>query len=280
MSMSVAERAESVVRNHPAARRMAAIAFLSQNITFACIWGSFSVVLGSVETRLGVGRELSTLAIPVLSLVTAVLAAMAGALATRLSLRLVMMAGAALSTAGFALLALTTSYPLYLIAYGLLLGPAMAIAVVLPPTLVTRWYLVNRGQALGIELHGRDVLVQRTRQLFDGIEPRVEQLLQPRRVGIDALNLRERALYLTEPSEDTGLVVSQNGGRGLAHEPKLVRVLEDVRLVFESDIFADFELGLLNLAYNMTEIIRALLDIRSARRHIANLPADERERVE
>ncbi|CAN7385434.1 MFS transporter [Phenylobacterium sp. LjRoot219] len=148
--MSAAERAEPVVKNHPAAPRMAAIAFLNQNITLACIWGSFSVVLGAVETRLGVGRELSTLAIPLLNLVTAVLAAMVGVLATRFSLRLVMLAGAALGTAGFALLALTASYPLYLIAFGALLGPAMAIAVVLPPTLVTRWYQVNRGKALGI----------------------------------------------------------------------------------------------------------------------------------
>lgn len=148
--MSAAERAQPVVNNHPAARRMAAIAFLNQNITLAVIWGTFSVMLVSVETRLGVGRELSTLAVPVLNLVTAVLAAMIGVLATRLSLRLVMLAGAAFSTAGFALLAFTDSFTLYLVAYGLLLGPAMAIAVVLPPTLVTRWYLVNRGKALGI----------------------------------------------------------------------------------------------------------------------------------
>jgi cyanate permease len=129
---------------------MAAIAFVHQNITIACVCGSFSVLLGAVETRLGVGRELSTLAVPVLNLATALLAATVGALAARLSLRLVMVAGAAFSVAGFALLALSASYPLYLIAFGLLLGPGMAIGVVLPPTLVTRWYVVNRGRALGI----------------------------------------------------------------------------------------------------------------------------------
>lgn len=148
--MSVAEGAEAAVKNHPMAPRMAAIAFLNQNITLACIWGSFSVVLSAVETRLGVGRELSTLAVPVLNLATALLAAVVGALASRHSLRLVMLIGAALGVAGFVLLALTGSYLLYLVAFGLLLGPAMAVAVVLPPTLVTRWYLVNRGRALGI----------------------------------------------------------------------------------------------------------------------------------
>jgi len=132
------------------APRMAAIAFLNFNVTLACIWGSFSVVLGAVESRLGVTRELSTLAVPVLNLVTALLAAVVGALATRHSLRLVMLVGAACGVAGFALLAVTASYPLYLVAFGLLLGPAMAVAAVLPPTLVTRWYAVNRGKALGV----------------------------------------------------------------------------------------------------------------------------------
>jgi MFS family permease len=147
---AVAERLEPAARNHPLASRMAVIAFLHQNITIACVWGSFSVLLGSVEARLGVGRELSTLAAPVLNLVTALLAAVVGGLAGRLSLRLVMMTGAALSVAGFALLAVTASYPLYLIAFGLLLGPGMAIGVVLPPTLVTRWFAAHRGRALGI----------------------------------------------------------------------------------------------------------------------------------
>jgi cyanate permease len=148
--MSAEEGPASTGRNHPAALRMAAIAFVNYNITIACIWGSFSVLLGAVEARLGVGRELSTLAVPVLNLVTALLAVMVGALATRRSLRLVMIVGAALSVAGFALLALSASYPLYLVAFGLLLGPGMAVGVVLPPTLVTRWYVFNRGRALGI----------------------------------------------------------------------------------------------------------------------------------
>jgi MFS family permease len=129
---------------------MAAIAFLHYNLTIACTWGSFSVLLSTVETRLGIGRELSTLAVPLLNLATALVAVIVGGLATRFSLRLVMIIGAALNVAGFVLLALTHSYPLYLFAFGGLLGPAMAIAVVMTPTLVTRWYRVNRGRALGI----------------------------------------------------------------------------------------------------------------------------------
>jgi MFS family permease len=145
-----AKQSESAGSNHPLATRMAVISFVNQNITVGCIWGSFSVLLGAVETRLGVGRELSTLAVPVVNLATAALAPVAGALAARYSLRSLMLLGAALSVSGFAVLALTASYPLYLAAFGLLLGPGMAVGVVLPATLVTRWYHVNRGRALGL----------------------------------------------------------------------------------------------------------------------------------
>ena len=136
--------------NHPLARRMAVIAFLTNNITIGTLWGSFSVLLGTVETRLGVGRELSVLGIPVINLAMAVCAPLVGVIATRYSLRLLMLIGAILSTAGFALLAASSSYPLYLLSYGLLLGPGMAIGVILPATLVTRWFIKNRGRALGI----------------------------------------------------------------------------------------------------------------------------------
>ena len=136
--------------NPPLAFRMAVIAFLNQNIAVACIWGSFSVLLGAVELRLGVGRELSTLAVPIVNLATAVFAPITGALAAKYSLRLIMLSGSLLSLLGFLVLAFTASYPLYLLAYGLLLGPGMAVGAILPATLVTRWYAVGRGRVLGI----------------------------------------------------------------------------------------------------------------------------------
>lgn len=149
--MLIADQYKDVAgSNHPLARRMAVIAFLTNNITIGTLWGSFSVLLSTVETRLGVGRELSTLGVPVVNLTMAVCAPIVGVIATRYSLRLLMVIGAILSTAGFALLAASSSYPLYLLGYGLLLGPGMAIGVILPPTLVTRWFIKNRGRALGI----------------------------------------------------------------------------------------------------------------------------------
>jgi MFS family permease len=148
--LAAGQEVDGAGSNHPLARRMAVIAFLTNNITIGTLWGSFSVLLSAVEMRLGVGRGLSTLSIPVVNLAMAVCAPAVGVIAARYSLRLLMLVGAILSTAGFALLAATSSYPLYLIGYGLFLGPGMAIGVILPATLVTRWFIVSRGRALGI----------------------------------------------------------------------------------------------------------------------------------
>jgi MFS family permease len=151
MAVMASDQGDSGQPNHPLATRMAVIAFLNQNITIGCLWGSFSVLLTSVEAHLSVGRELSTLAAPAVNLATAVFAPLTGVLAARLPIRLIMLVGAILSVAGYMLLALTASFPLYILAYGLLLGPAMAaIGVILPATLVTRWFSSNRGRTLGI----------------------------------------------------------------------------------------------------------------------------------
>lgn len=137
--------------NHPLALRMGIIAFLNQNITIACMYGTFSVLMNAVDAHLGVGPKESAWGVPLVNLATAIVAPLSGILAIRCSLRLVMLVGSILGALGFVLLATTQSYPLYLIAYGLGLGPAMAsVGVVLPATLVTRWFAFNRGKALGL----------------------------------------------------------------------------------------------------------------------------------
>ncbi len=137
--------------NHPLALRMGIIAFLNQNITIACMYGTFSVLMNAVDAHLGVGPKESAWGVPLVNLATAVVAPLSGVLAIRYSLRLIMLVGSLLGALGFVVLATTQSYPLYLVAYGLGLGPAMAtVGVVLPATLVTRWFTFNRGKALGL----------------------------------------------------------------------------------------------------------------------------------
>lgn len=136
--------------NHPAALRMAIIAAISFNFTIGTIFGSFSVMLHSVEERLHLTVEQSSLGVQLVLVVGSLFAVVAGVLAARFPLRVLMPLGAIVATCGWLLLAFTASYPLYLLAYGLFLGPAMALnGALLPATLVTRWFSRHRGVALG-----------------------------------------------------------------------------------------------------------------------------------
>jgi MFS family permease len=137
--------------NHPLAPRMAAIAFIAFNVALGGMYGTFSMLLPAVEARLGVGRELSSLGVPLVSLAVAVMAPVTGILAARVSLRSLLVAGAVLMATGYAMLASAHSILVYLLAFGLLLGPGVAIVgTVMPSTLVTRWFAANRGRALGL----------------------------------------------------------------------------------------------------------------------------------
>ena len=130
---------------------MCVIAFCSQTITLGCMWGTFAVLLTAVEARLGVGRDLSSLAVALVLIGSTLLAPVVGIVAARISLRLLMMIGAGASIAGYAALAAGHSLTTYHDAYGLLVGPGMCLCgMVLPSVLVTRWFTVGRGRALGV----------------------------------------------------------------------------------------------------------------------------------
>ena len=137
--------------NHPLAIRMGVIAGVSHNVVIGTIMGSFSVMLQSVEQRLNVKAEAAVLGMPLVLVGGSILAPFVGVLVARFSLRLLLLLGALLTLGGFVTLALSHTYALYLIAYGLMMGPAMSLAGSIgPATLVTRWFSRNRGLALGI----------------------------------------------------------------------------------------------------------------------------------
>jgi MFS family permease len=149
-ALSVSQAEDHTQTNHPLALRMCFIAFLSYNISLGCMFGPYGLLVGAVEAKMGVGRELSTLGLPLVMMGTAAMAPVAGILAGKFSLRLLMLAGALMHLLGYILLALSSSMLLNLAVYLLLMGPGLAFtAIVLPTTLMTRWYAVNRGRALG-----------------------------------------------------------------------------------------------------------------------------------
>ena len=137
--------------NDPRAPRMGAIAWLSHNIIIGSIFGTAGVLLIPLQDRLHVSRGLASIGVPMVMVGSAVLASVAGVLAARYSLRRLMAASGILMSLAWLLLAFAHSYWLFLLAYGLFLGPAMAVGgAVLPPTLVTRWFQRHRGLAIGI----------------------------------------------------------------------------------------------------------------------------------
>ncbi|MBO9725289.1 MAG: MFS transporter [Novosphingobium sp.] len=137
--------------NHPLAIRMGVIAGVSHNLVIGTVMGSFGILLASVEQRLDVSAEAAAAGIPLVLVGSSLLAPFVGVLIAKVSLRLLMLAGALLMVGGYFLLAFTQSYALYLVAYGLFFGPALSLAgSVGPATLVTRWFSGNRGLALGV----------------------------------------------------------------------------------------------------------------------------------
>lgn len=137
--------------NHPLSLRMGLIAWLSHNIIIGSIFGTAGILLKPMQERMQVSAELASAGVPLVILGSAVLASVAGVLAARFSLRSLMAGSAVASALAWLLLAFSSSFVVYVIAFALLLGPAMSLAgAVLPPTLVTRWFSRNRGLAIGI----------------------------------------------------------------------------------------------------------------------------------
>jgi hypothetical protein len=148
----MASAAETVrgERNHPLALRMGVIAFITQNLAVGALYGAYGVLIIPLEEKLGVGRTVSTLGVPLAGIGIALLAPLVGGLTTRMSLKLVMMIGSLMAAAGFALLAVTASPPIFLLAYAVLIGPGICLSGVMPPAILTvRWFILGAGTCDG-----------------------------------------------------------------------------------------------------------------------------------
>lgn len=149
--MQLADGADSTRPNHPKSVRMALIASLTFNIGVGSIMGSPGVLLPYMKAWLGVSTELVSAGLLVTLIATALFAPVVGALASRYSLRWVLGASALLMAGAWSVLGMTHSYVIYMLAYGLMFGPTMAVvASVLPPTIVVRWFNRNRGVVIGL----------------------------------------------------------------------------------------------------------------------------------
>jgi MFS family permease len=137
--------------------RMVAVAFLAYNAGLGLTSGSFMPVL---QSELGASRAAVSMAFGFMLLVIGLLAPVVGNVITKVSLRLVMPVGAAITASGFLWLAYADSLIEVLVAFGALVGSgACLMGVLAAPTLVGRWFDYNRGKALGLALMPLAILI-------------------------------------------------------------------------------------------------------------------------
>jgi MFS family permease len=134
-------------------RQVAACFVLLAAVSF--IASCYSIVSVPLGKEFHPSRMVLMLAMTVLSGVSALLSPVLGNLMDRISLRLMMVAGALFLAAGYAALSFATSFTHVLVIFGVLVAPAnVLIGPVAATVLLSRWFVRRRGTALGIAIAG------------------------------------------------------------------------------------------------------------------------------
>lgn len=132
-------------------RRMVILGALAQNVAIGLMFGSFGTLVVEIERRLHVDRGLSTLGVALVILAMGAISPLIGRLQLRFRLRTMLIAGALLCAAGYALAGVAQSITVLLCAYGLLVGPGIALlGLAVPSALVANWFETGRGRAIGV----------------------------------------------------------------------------------------------------------------------------------
>jgi MFS family permease len=126
------------------------VCFLSQNLGAGLAFASFGPLLHANEEHFGVSRSAAAMGMSLIMLAIGLLSPVAGPLMQRLSPRICMSAGAAMSAAGYGLLAMTGTFQLALVAY-VLIGCGVSLTAILGPlAVVSRWFERDRGKILSL----------------------------------------------------------------------------------------------------------------------------------
>lgn len=130
---------------------MVAVAFLAQNFGVGINFGSYGPLVATIEEDFNTSRAMASTGLSMLSLVMCLLSPLVGILVQKWSIRGLMVLGASLNAVGHLLLSMTDNIYVFLAIYGLIIGPGFAALAVIPgPTLISRWFVRDRGKALGI----------------------------------------------------------------------------------------------------------------------------------
>ena len=135
--------------------RVVSGSFVSQALVTGLFTYSVSLLTQPVQATFGVRVEEVMYSLTLGTFLGLFTMPLAGTLIDRISLRKVMVAGVVLFAAGLALVANTQTMTQYILAFGLTMAIANSFAGALVcSTVVSRWFTVNRGKALGISAIG------------------------------------------------------------------------------------------------------------------------------
>lgn len=171
------------------------------------ITSSFSLLAVPLGQEFKPSRMVLMLAMTVVSAVSALISPSLGKLLDRVNMPLAMAIGTALLAAGFMAISLAPSFSLVLAVYALLVAPANILLGPLAATvLLSRWFVRQRGKALGLAISGIALgnffFPQIFQTFLDAWEWRVS--LRALAVMTLALGLGAAAMTVNRPS-DRGL---------------------------------------------------------------------------
>lgn len=133
----------------PRRNAMALRGFLCQNVAIGSAFGSYGVIVLSLQARFGVGRGLATLGIAIAVMAMGLGSPVAARLIGRFGLRATMLGGIALSALGNLVLAVAPGFGVVLAAYGVI-GVGLAMFGPFPSSvLAARWFQPRPGTAIG-----------------------------------------------------------------------------------------------------------------------------------
>jgi MFS family permease len=125
--------------------------FLSQNVAIGASFGTFGVSVLALQDRYDSTRAEASMGLALAVLAMGLAGPLAAGLIGRIGLRATMLLGVALSGIGYAVLAVAPTMLVALAAFGLLIGPGIAMCGPLPASMLAGgWLPQNRGRAVGI----------------------------------------------------------------------------------------------------------------------------------
>jgi len=136
---------------HFSGSRIVVIAFFAWNSALGITYGSFGPLITTFQQQFGVSRGVVSVAIGLVSVSLGICSPLIGIALQRWPVRSVMITGAFLNLFGYLLLSIMSHMWEIIVIYGLLIGSGISALSYIPgSTLISRWFVRDRGKALGI----------------------------------------------------------------------------------------------------------------------------------